>query len=450
MPQSPRTMRAWADPSWSHFFSAGNAVLKTSTSTAQTPVTHGDVACPFCGLLCDDLSVRIDQLQVTPLANACPKALNAYAAAGALGQASVNGKNTPLDQAMRHALQLLQKSRRPLLAGLGTDVAGLRATLALAEKCHAMVDHLHSAGANLNLRVLQSRGWQTTTFSEVRNRADLVVLVGVDLNSNYQNFMRRCLSPADALQPARRAARRVVYIGPVTQAPRDAAGLPLEVIACTAAELTSNVRALQGLVAGQRLNLARGKRGTGLHALAEQIKAADYTVLVWAPGQLPAVDGDLTISAVCELVADINRTRRAAGLALGGDDGAQSAIAVSSWLTGFPSGVSFAGGQLEYAPTTLNTARIVTDELADLVLFISSFSRREPPVSELPTIVMAPPGFKCVTPVAVYLPVGVPGIDHAGQLVRADGVVTLPLKQLRASALPSTAELLMRLHAGLK
>ena len=443
-------MRAWADPSWSHFFSAGNAVLNTPTPTAHTPVTHGDVACPFCGLLCDDLTVRSDQLRLTPLANACPKARTAYATADPAGHASINGKRTTLDQAMQHALQLLQKSRRPLLAGLGTDVAGLRATLALAEKSHAMVDHLHSAGANLHLRVLQSRGWHTTTFSEVRNRADLVVLVGVDLNSNYQNFMRRCLSPADALQPARRAARRVVYLGPVAQAPRDSAGLPLDVIACTAAELTRTVRALQGFVAGQQLNLARGKRRTGLLALAEQIKTADYTVLVWAPGQLPAVGGDLTISAVCELVADINRTRRAAGLALGGDDGAQSAISVSSWLTGFPSGVSFAGGQLEYAPATFNTARIVADELADLVLFISSFSRREPPATKLPTIVLAPPGFKCATAVEVYLPVGVPGLDHAGQLVRGDGVVTLPLKALRPSGLPSAAELLMRLHAGLK
>ncbi len=424
-------------------------MLKRPTPTAQTPITHGDVACPFCGLLCDDLIVRTDRLQLTPLANACPKALTAYAAAAPVGQALVNGKSATLDQAMQHALHLLQKSRRPFLAGLGTDVAGLRATLALAEKCHAMVDHLHSAGANLNLRVLQSRGWQTTTFSEVRNRADLVVLVGVDLNSNYQNFMRRCLAPADALQPARRAARRVIYLGPVAQAPRDAAGLPVEIIACTAAELTSTVRALQGLLAGQTLNLARSKRRTELLALAEQIKGADYTVLVWASGQLPASDGDLTISAVCELVADINRTRRAAGLALGGDDGAQSAVAVSSWLTGFPSGVSFAGGQLQYAPATFNTARIVADDLADLVLFISSFSRREPPATQLPTIVLAPPGFKGATAVDVYLPVGVPGLDHAGQLVRADGVVTLPLKQLRVSTLPSTAELLLRLSAGL-
>ena len=447
-------------PKLSQFFSAGNVVLKTLSPASSAAVSHCDVACPFCGLLCDDLTIRTDQLRVTPTANACPKALAAYAAADPVGQALIKGRPATLDQAMQHAIRLLKQSTRPLLAGLGTDVAGLRATFALAEKCHAMVDHLHSASLNLNLRVLQSRGWHTTTLSEVRNRADLIVLVGVDLNVNFQNFVPRCLAPADALQPARRAARHVVYLGPARQAPADHTGVPLEVFACPMPALTSTVRVLQGMLSGQHLSLARGKRHAALVVLAERIKAAEYAVFVWAPGQLPA-HGDLTISAVCELVADINRTRRAAGLALGGDDGAQSALAVSSWLTGFPSGVSFTGGQLQYSAGALTTSRILADKLADLVVFITSFSRREPPLTMLPTIVLSPPGWanaasstraeaKAELRAEVYLPVGIPGIDHAGQLVRTDGEVTLPLKSLRDSGLPSVAQLLARLREGLK
>lgn len=424
-------------------------MLNASTPASRSSVSHRDVACPFCGLLCDDLTIRSDELELTPIANACPKARAMYAAAVPVGQACIKGRATSLDQAMQHAIRLLRHSQRPLLAGLGTDVAGLRATFRLAEKCHAMVDHLHSASADLNLRVLQRRGWHTTTFSEVRNRADLIVLVGVDLNANFQNFVRRCVAPADALQPARLAARRVVYLGPASCAPAAHAGLPIEVIACPPTALTSAVRALQGLCADQRLNLARTRRSIALLALAERLRTAEYPVFVWAPSQLPA-DGDLTISAVCELVADINRTRRAAGLALGGDDGAQSALAVSTWLTGFPAGVSFAGRQLQYSPGARATSRILADEFADLVVFVSSFSRRTPPATTAPTIVLAPPGFARVETAEVYLPVGIPGLDHAGQLVRADGVVSLPLKQLRNAGLPSVAQLLTQLHAGLK
>ena len=94
-------------------------------------------------------------------------------------------------------------------------------------------------------------------------------------------------------------------------------------------------------------------------------------------------------------------------------------------------------------------------------MFITSFSRREPPLTSLPTIVLSPPGWanaasstraeaRAEVRAEVYLPVGIPGIDHAGQLVRTDGEVTLPLKSLRDSGLPSVAQLLARLREGLK
>ena len=35
----------------------------------------------------------------------------------------------------------------------------------------------------------------------------------------------------------------------------------------------------------------------------------------------------------------------------------------------------------------------------------------------------------------VFIPVGTPGVDHAGHLFRTDKVVMLPLRQLRESAI---------------
>ena len=49
----------------------------------------------------------------------------------------------------------------------------------------------------------------------------------------------------------------------------------------------------------------------------------------------------------------------------------------------------------------------------------------------------------------VYLPVGVPGIDHRGLACRTDSVATLPLHKLRDSKLPIASDLLNKLTTTL-
>lgn len=383
--------------------------------------------------------------ELHPDAKACAKATRAYAAIAPFAAPTIDGKPVTFDAAIAQAAKYLKRSRQPLFAGLGTDVAGIRAALALAERCRGTVDHLHGAALARGMQVLQSRGWHTTTLGEVRNRADLVVLVGVDINVNYQNLIRRYLAPAAALQPARRTSRRLVYLGPRRAQP-SSPELPCEVIATTKS-LSETLRHLQALLGAR--TVAGPDRGQALASLATALRAAQYPVLIWAPGQLDSLDGDLTIAAACDVIADLNKTQRAAGLALGGDDGGQSAQAACAWLTGFPLGLSFAGEQLDYAPARYNTTRVLAEGQADLLLWISTFARHLPPTHALPQIVLAPLGTELRGKRTVYIPVGTPGIDHAGQLVRTDGVVSLPLPALRDVGLPSAATVLSRLHQAL-
>ncbi len=406
---------------------------------------HEAVTCPFCGLLCDDLVVEEQAGELRALDNACPKARLAYARALPSVTASVNGKPASLESAIDAAAKLLKRSRLPLVGGLGTDVDGSRAALALAERCGAIVDHLHGQALAHNVRVLQTRGLATTTLAEVRNRADLVVMVGADINDDFHAFARRCLAPAEALVPERLARRRIVHLGPPKQAPRQE-GLRVEQIPCAPEDYAATVSSLRALIAGRGLRAeGRGaaKRLAALRALSEAVSASEYAVFVWAPGQL-GPGGDLVIGALCDLVADINRTRRAAGLSLGGNDGAQSALATCAWQTGYPLRLSYAGDVLEYDPLRYDATRLLAREEVDTVLWISSFTPVPPPATRLPLIVLGTPA-TTPTGTGVFLPVGTPGLDHPGQLIRSDGVVALPLPQLRERGLPSAADLLRAL-----
>ena len=449
---SPRTLQAWVDnASCTLFFVFQLATLKPKPSVSSTINTHHeDVTCTYCGLLCDDLLVRTDGMTVTPLRNACAKATAAYADSSARVTASIAGQPAALEQAIAIAVNLLRKARQPLVAGLGADLEGLRAAFALAEHCGAIVDHLHGSALRQNLKVLQSRGWQTTTLSELRNRADLVVLVGVNVNVNYQNLIPRFLSPTAALQAERRRVRRLIYLGPAKGAPSACGELPLDTLPCDTDALPTLLRALQSALAGGAAVSGPAKRRKLLVELAAKIKAAAYPVFVWAAGQLDPAHADLTISAVCDIVASLNRTQRAAGLNLGGDDGGQTAVSAATWLTGFPLSVSYAGNTLDYAPERWSADALLRDQTVDLCLWISAFSPRLPPVAAnaIPTIVLGPPG---MTPAknSVYIPVGTPGVDHAGQLIRTDAVVSLPLRQLRHSGLPTVADVLERMLKAL-
>jgi formylmethanofuran dehydrogenase subunit B len=51
---------------------------------------------------------------------------------------------------------------------------------------------------------------------------------------------------------------------------------------------------------------------------------------------------------------------------------------------------------------------------------------------------------------SLFIPAGVPGIDHPGHWYRSDSVCPLPLRQLRESRLPSVAQIVSRLFEYLQ
>ena len=64
-------------------------------------------------------------------------------------------------------------------------------------------------------------------------------------------------------------------------------------------------------------------------------------------------------------------------------------------------------------------------------------------------VVLGTPGMSLARPPEVFIPVGTPGVDHAGRLIRCDSVVSLPLRNLGRSALPNVAEILAKIEAAL-
>ena len=413
---------------------------------ARQPEPRRDVACPFCGLACDDLVVATVGGRPEVRANGCALGVAGFARPPGAAGPRVDGRETDLAGAATRAAEILAASRLPLFAGLGTDIAGMRAVMRLAERVGGVVDHLGSDGLFRNLRAIQDGGWVATTLSEVRNRADVLLVVGPDPSAAFPRFAERCLTVAETLFTDGPLRRRLFRLGPP---PAD--GLAATLLPCALDALPGAVTVLRALVNDRPVTAAEGGGVpiAALRELATALTAAAYGVVAWAAAGLDDAGGALAVQAVVDLVRDLNRTTRCAGLPLTGADNLIGVNQVCTWQSGFPLRTGFGRGFPEHDAYLFSAQRLLESGEADALVWISAFRPLPPPARDVPTVVLAAPETQPAPPAAVFVPVGTPGLDHAGQVFRTDGVVALPLGQLVERGLPSVAAVLTRIDAAL-
>src|SRR3954470_23322271 len=171
-----------------------------------------NVPCPFCGLLCDDLHLSMRAGSVSVSANGCARSRRLFSANDdTAASCAIDGRPATLDEALSRATDILRQARRPLMLSAGTDVAGMRALVELAELSAGMVDHVNRETMFRNLRVLQDTGWISTTLTEMRNRADLLVIAGKEVGSRFPRFFERCFGRFETLFDT--GPRELMFLG---------------------------------------------------------------------------------------------------------------------------------------------------------------------------------------------------------------------------------------------
>ncbi|MCZ7595155.1 MAG: formylmethanofuran dehydrogenase [Hyphomicrobium sp.] len=445
--------------------------------------TYDNVTCPFCGLLCDDLQVTRTG-STLKISNGCPRAAAGFQRPLPPAKPLVGEKEVSLEEAVRAAAGLIRAAKLPLYGGMASDVAGARAVMAIADRTCGVVDHALSEGQYRNFRVVQTSGWIMSTLTETRNRADLILVVGTDVHKLHGRFFDRVVTNPHTMFEDLARKRTVIFIGEgldtsAATGPRIEEVITLPVakdrIPDVLAAISARVRGhpipppeasaappakrgglLSALLPGSKSAAATpvheiaGVKFADIEAVAERCKKAKYGVMVWAPPALSMPQADLTVHLMTEIVRELNVHTRFAGLSLGGNEGAPTAASTCTWQTGFPLRVSFANGTPEYDSYRYNISRMLTDGEGDLLLWVASIGTDIGlPQTKLPTIVLGTPGVRLAQPPSVFIPVGTPGIDHAGQMVRCDNVVSLPLKNLGRSQLPRAADVLAAIEAAL-
>lgn len=415
-----------------------------------------DVPSPFCGVGTDDLSIQVDGIAIKVNENGC--SVNTPAFEQAIGDVNprIAGKTVSFQEAVTRSAELLADTKQPVIGGCATDVNGMRALLSLADRTGAVVDKVGFNAARNNLLALQDSGWMTTTLAEVKNRCDLFVVIGTDLEQAVPRFFERYLW-TDAMHLADTRQRQIVYLGkkPSGNASTSPTGEQAQVLACADAALPEVVATLRALVKGRSIQTenAGGIAVSELKTLADKLLAAKYGVVMWGAGALGInCHAELIVQTVSEMIKDINdKGTRCSGLPLAGKEGGQTANQVCSWTTGYPTRISFAKGYPVYDPYLFDSRIMFGNGEADALLWVQAFNiDAKPPVYGIPTIVVGRCGMTFEQEPDVFIPVGTPGIDHVGHVYRTDNVVAIRLKKLRDAGLPSTAEVLTAIELAVQ
>lgn len=423
------------------------------SSIQNTIMVFKNITCPFCGLACDDLTISSDQGQLAIRNGRCTLNSEGFNQAhwANTSTSMIQGEEVSHAKAINSAASLLKKSEAPLIGGLVTDVNGVRSAMALADACGAYIDHQDSPAIFRNTRVLQDTGWMTTTLTEVRNRADLVVIIGSQVLDDYPRFFERIIQPKPQF---RKKPRQLILLGPWDgrKIPAELKGNHTTIIKATMESIAEIAAVLRAILAGRPLdkNQFGGVNISVLSDLASRLKESQYSVLAWSAKEFDMPHSELVIEQLVELIKDLNSTTRSSGLPLGGNNGSTSANQVCTWQSGVPLRSSFATGQPQHDSLLYDGQHLLESAETDLLLWVSSLrSDQPPPDTDIPTIAIGHPATQFKRLPEIFIPVGIPGIDHNGHLFRMDNVVSLPLHKLRETTLLSAADVLGQITAGL-
>ena len=324
-----------------------------------------------------------------------------------MDRAWIDGKAVTLRTAIAEAAKLLDACRCPLIAGLGTDIAGARAAIALAQQVGGVIDHMHSDVLLRGLDVMREGGVMLTTPSEACARADYLLLVGPEVASAFASLPQ--LFFGLAAPEAGAARRRIGWICPDRSAMSAFSdGRELRTIGRNPGELPALLAALRARITGRPVAKTQAS-GKALDGLAGDLTGARFGVAIWSAAALGALETEMLQG----MVVDLNAKTRFSSLPLGPGDNAHGVMQVCGWMTGFPMRTGFCRSYPDHDPWRFDAGRLVKAGEVDCALWISAYGAAAPQWTEaVPVIALTAPQTPMRRPSRVAIEVGRPGIDH--------------------------------------
>jgi formylmethanofuran dehydrogenase subunit B len=359
----------------------------------------------------------------------------------------VDGADVGLEQAVSSAATRLCEAARPLVyLAPGLSCEAQREAVAVADLLRARLDSITSATALMGILASQEHGSASATLGELRNRADVILFWGIDLEARYPRFASRYApGPVGVYVPDGRRSRTVIAVD-IGQA---TATVDSDVrVAIEPADELATLTALEACVrsrdaSGTLASLAERLRNI-TRDLATALVAARYTALVYdAEPDDRSPRTSARFASLTSLAQGLNDRTRCAALALRAGGNRSGADSVLVAQTGYPCAVDFARGYPRYVPHAGTALDALRDRNVDAVLVVGEAtgipSNLAASLSNVRTVVIGPHASTATWGAhGIVIDTGVDGIHASGTALRTDDV-PLPLRAT-LTATRSTAE----------
>ena len=161
-----------------------------------------DLVCPFCSLHCDDVKVSTDgrTFKIHDENLTCAKKIEKNnIRKNSLIFPTINGKASTLSNAITQIKKNLSTHQELLILNHGVELSGLRAILSLASQSGSIIDHVNSETLFQNLNLLQRSGYMATSLTEIKNRADVIVIFGNKIFEKSPRLFEKVLQTQNSL-----------------------------------------------------------------------------------------------------------------------------------------------------------------------------------------------------------------------------------------------------------
>ncbi len=407
-------------------------------------VTHRDVVCSFCGTLCDDIEVDVEDGRIAEVRHACrigtTKFLSASRHEHRLLKPMVreNGrlKEVSLEEAVERAAEILAGARRPLLYGWSsTSCEAQSVGIELAEVLGGVIDNTSTVCHGPTTIAVHEAGFISCTLGEVKNRADLVIYWGANpMHAHPRHLSRYSIYPRGYFRERGHQDRTLVV---VDVRRTDTARLAQKFVRVQPGRDYELISALRAVVNGRKLptDEVAGVSREDIEELAEMMKSCSFGVLFFGMGltQSPGRHRNID-NAIC-LVRDLNTHTKFVIMPMRGHYNVVGFSEVLSWQAGFPFAVDFSKGYAWYNPGETTANDVLQRGECDAMLVVASDPVSNFPKPSVENMLRMPIVAIDVHPTPttmvadVVIPAAIAGIEVEGTAYRMD-VVPLRLRKV--------------------
>ncbi|VVB95186.1 Formate dehydrogenase subunit alpha [uncultured archaeon] len=422
-----------------------------------------DALCPFCGCMCDDITVVTENNKIIEAKHACR-----IGAAKIMGHHRIEApmmrtdkksdfKEVSYDEAIDAAAHILAKSKRPLLYGWASALCEVhKKGILLAEEIGAIIDNTATVCHGPSTLAVHEKGLPSSTLGQIKNRADVVVFWGCNpVHAHPRHMGRYSVFAKGFFQDKGRRGRKIIV---VDVRKTDTVNVADEFVQVQQGSDYLVISAMRAILSGHAdvfPDSVGGVPKEQLVKLVEMLKAAKFGATFFGMGLTQSQTRYKNIDNAVSLITELNSFGKHVITPMRGHYNVTGFGQVCTWETGYATAVDLARGAPYYNPGETAANDLLTRKETDAAMIIAGDAGAHFPadsvrhLSRIP-VVQVDPYWNPTTEVAnVVIPVAICGVEVEGTAYRMDGV-SLRYRKMIEPTHPTDIEILEKLTERIK